>query len=87
MSLIQQPQPYEDWDWIYEIKHDGFRAFAVIEQGQCRFLSRKKHRLTGHRDLRAALVKEVNGELVVVDHHGENCLLESFRGDGTGTIV
>jgi hypothetical protein len=60
MSLVQQPDPFDDWDWIYEIKHDGFRALAVIEQGQCRFLSRRKHKLTGHQDLRAALVKEVN---------------------------
>ena len=62
MSLVQQPEPFDDWDWIYEIKHVGFRALAVIEQGQCRFLSRKKHKLTGHQDLRAALVKEVNME-------------------------
>ena len=77
MSLIQQPEPFDDWDWIYEIKHDGFRALAVIEHGHCRFFSRKQHRLTGHQDLRAALVKEVNaqtavldGELVVVDYLG-----------------
>ena len=79
MSLVQQPEPFDDWDWIYEIKHVGFRALAVIEQGQCRFLSRKKHKLTGHQDLRTALVKEVNaetaildGELVVVDHLGRS---------------
>lgn len=79
MSLVQQPQPFDDWDWVYEIKHDGFRAFAVIQHGQCRFFSRKKHKLTGHQDLRSALVKEVNaetalldGELVVVDHLGRS---------------
>ncbi len=47
MSLVQQPQSFDDWDWIYEIKHDGFRALAVIEHGQCRFFSRKKHKLAG----------------------------------------
>lgn len=74
-------QPFDDWDWIYEIKHDGFRALAVIEHGQCRFFSRKKHKLTGYQDLRQALVKEVNaetaildGELVVVDHLGRTSL-------------
>lgn len=78
-SLVQQPQPFDDWDWIFEIKHDGFRALAVIEHGQCRFFSRNKHKLTGHQALRAALVKEVNaetaildGELVVVDHLGRS---------------
>ena len=64
---------------IYEIKHDGFRALAVNENGQFRFFSRKKHRLTGYRDLREALLKAVNGEqdildgeLVVTDHLGRS---------------
>jgi hypothetical protein len=28
---------------------------------------RKKHKFTGHQDLRAALVKEVNGETAILD--------------------
>lgn len=77
MTLAQQPQPFDDWDWIFELKHDGFRAVAVIEHGQCRFFSRKKHKLVGYQDLRTALVKEVHaetaildGELAVTHHHG-----------------
>jgi bifunctional non-homologous end joining protein LigD len=79
VSAVQQPQPFDNWDWIYEIKHDGFRALAVIEHGQCRFFSRKKRRLTGYQELRAALVEEVHadaaildGELVVTDHLGRS---------------
>ena len=86
ISLVQQPEPFDDWDWIYEIKHVGFRALAVIEQGQCRFLSRKKHKLTGHQDLRAALVKEGNaetalldGELVVIDHLGRSVFADLMQ--------
>ena len=48
-------------------KHDGFRTLAVIEHGQCRFFSRKKHRLTVYRGLRDALVKEVTAEFVIID--------------------
>ncbi|HET8671801.1 MAG TPA: hypothetical protein VFM05_14625, partial [Candidatus Saccharimonadales bacterium] len=44
MSLVQQREPFDDWNWSYEIKHDGFRALAVIEHGQCRFFSKKKHK-------------------------------------------
>src|SRR5215212_364499 len=75
--LVQQREPFDDPNWLYEIKHDGFRALAVIEHGHCRFFSRKKHRLTGYQELREALVKEVtagsvipDGELVVTDHLG-----------------
>ena len=86
MTLVQQPEPFDDWDWLYEIKHDGFRALAVIEHGQCRFFSRKKHRLTGYQDLRAALVKEVNaetaildGELAVADHLGRSVFADMMQ--------
>jgi bifunctional non-homologous end joining protein LigD len=86
MTLVQQAESFDDWDWIYEIKHDGFRALAVIEHGQCRLFSRKKHRLTGYQDLRAALVKEVNaetaildGELAVVDHLGRSVFADMMQ--------
>jgi bifunctional non-homologous end joining protein LigD len=86
MTLVQQPEPFDDWDWLYEIKHDGFRALAVIEHGQCRFFSRKKHRLTGYQDLRAALVKKVNaetaildGELAVADHLGRSVFADMIQ--------
>ncbi|MGH7181865.1 MAG: hypothetical protein ACREJN_07815, partial [Nitrospiraceae bacterium] len=31
MPLVQRSRPFDDPDWLYEIKHDGFRAMAVIE--------------------------------------------------------
>jgi bifunctional non-homologous end joining protein LigD len=86
MTLVQQAEPFDDWDWLYEIKHDGFRALAVIEHMQCRLFSRKKHRLTGYQDLRAALVKEVHadaaildGELAVVDHLGRSVFADMMQ--------
>ena len=86
MTLAQQPQPFDDWDWVFELKHDGFRALAVIEHGQCRFFSRKKHKLSGYQDLRAALVKEVHasaaildGELAVTDHMGRTIFADLMR--------
>jgi ATP-dependent DNA ligase len=45
--LRRQTELFDDSDWIYEIKHDGFRALALIEQGKCRFVSRKNKTLLG----------------------------------------
>ena len=76
LTLISQKQPFDDPDWLYEIKHDGFRALAVIENGRCRFFSKNKHRLTGFRDLGEAIARELNvdaildGELVATDALG-----------------
>jgi bifunctional non-homologous end joining protein LigD len=86
MTLVQQPQPFDDWGWVFELKHDGFRALAVIEHGQCRFFSRKKHKLVGYQDLRSALVKEVHaervildGELAVTDHMGRTIFADLMQ--------
>jgi bifunctional non-homologous end joining protein LigD len=81
-----QKTPFDDPDWIFEIKHDGFRAMAVIEQGTCRFMSRKKQPLYGFRALGDALVNEVtaqtailDGELVVADELGRTVFASMMK--------
>ena len=32
--------PFYHHDWLYEIKRDGFRALACIEDGTCKLVSR-----------------------------------------------
>ena len=32
--------PFDDPEWIFELKYDGFRALAVIERGRAQLLSR-----------------------------------------------
>jgi bifunctional non-homologous end joining protein LigD len=33
--------PFDHDDFVFELKHDGFRAVAYIEDGSCRLVSRK----------------------------------------------
>ena len=80
VTLVSRVQPFDDPDWLYEIKHDGFRALAVFENGRCRFFSRNKHRLTGFRDLAEAIVKELNVESAILDG-------ELVATDGRGRTV
>jgi bifunctional non-homologous end joining protein LigD len=84
--LRQQKTPFDDPGWIYEIKHDGFRALAVIEQGTCRFVSRNKYPLSRFRALGEGLVKEVkagtailDGELAVVDDFGRTIFASMMK--------
>jgi hypothetical protein len=37
-------QPFDHADWLFEIKHDGFRTVAFIEDGHCRFISRNGYK-------------------------------------------
>ena len=34
-------QPFDHSNFVFELKHDGFRAVAYIETGTCRLVSRK----------------------------------------------
>jgi bifunctional non-homologous end joining protein LigD len=34
--------PFDHADWFFELKHDGFRALAYIEDGGCKLISRKQ---------------------------------------------
>jgi len=36
------PTAFDDPDFIWELKRDGFRARAYIEDGGCRLISRKQ---------------------------------------------
>jgi bifunctional non-homologous end joining protein LigD len=67
LPLTEQLEAFDDLTWVFEFKHDGLRALAVIEQGICRLLSRHKHELDGFHDLRTALVREVEVDNAVLD--------------------
>jgi bifunctional non-homologous end joining protein LigD len=84
--LRKQMVPFDDPEWIYEIKHDGFRALAVIEHDACRFFSRKNQLLAGYRKLGKAVAEEVkartailDGELVVIDPHGRTVFASMMK--------
>lgn len=88
LPLGQASEPFDNPDWLYEIKHDGFRALAVIDQGTCRFYSRNLHRLTGFDDLGRGLVVEIkadggvilDGELAVIDGDGRSLFAAMMTG-------
>jgi len=33
-------EPFDDPEWVFDFKYDGFRGLCYIEQGRCRFISR-----------------------------------------------
>jgi bifunctional non-homologous end joining protein LigD len=68
-----------NYDWIFEIKWDGFRCLALIEHGRCRLISRNGNQFSSFKVLCEALPKELNadnavldGELVVIDDSGRS---------------
>ena len=56
MRLRLVKEPFDNPDYIFELKHDGFRALAYIESGKCRLVSRNLKSLR-FESLRLALGK------------------------------
>ena len=70
--------PFDDPDWLFEVKYDGFRALAFIEGGECRLVSRNDHTYKRFLDLQRVLPADIaakdaiiDGELVVLDAEGK----------------
>jgi hypothetical protein len=40
MRLRLIKEPFDHPDYVFELKHDGFRAVAYIDDGECRLDSR-----------------------------------------------
>jgi bifunctional non-homologous end joining protein LigD len=70
-------KPFDSPDWLYEIKWDGYRALAYIQDGHLRLLSRNQNDLTAQFPELASLPRQVraasallDGEVVALDAEG-----------------
>ena len=69
--------PFDDDQWLFEIKWDGYRALAYLEDGGVRLVSRNQNDLTGDypelanlSDYIKARSAIIDGEVVALDEEG-----------------
>ncbi len=86
-------KPFDDEDWLYEIKWDGYRAIAFIDGKSVRLVSRNQNDLTAaypelhaipdHIQTRTAIL---DGEIVALDEQGRSSfsLMQQRTGVGEG---
>jgi bifunctional non-homologous end joining protein LigD len=67
LPLGRSDRPFDDPNWVFEIKQDGFRALALIEHGHCWLVSRRKHKFQAFGDLAAAIGREVKADVAILD--------------------
>ena len=86
-------QPFDDEDWLYEIKWDGYRALAFLDGKSVRLVSRNQNDLTAaYPELHAipdciqARAAVLDGEIVALDEHGRSSfsLMQQRTGVGEG---
>jgi len=70
-------EPFDSPDWLFEIKWDGYRAVAFIENGKVRLVSRNQNELTARypelKDLEKSVKAKtaiLDGEAVALDEQG-----------------
>jgi ATP-dependent DNA ligase len=74
MPLLKRPLPFDDPDWIFELKYDGFRALAVIEHGRAQLISRNGHPFASFSELGKQIAAALPNTRAVID--GEICSLD-----------
>jgi bifunctional non-homologous end joining protein LigD len=78
MPLARRAQPFSHPDWLFEIKHDGFRALAYLKAGQCQLVSRKRYTYSRFEKLTEQIASILNvqsaalGEIVCLDDMGKS---------------
>jgi bifunctional non-homologous end joining protein LigD len=74
INLAPRTAAFDDPEWVFEVKHDGYRCLAFLEDGAVRLVSRRGRELTRYAALAAALSKEINARSAVID--GELAVLD-----------
>jgi bifunctional non-homologous end joining protein LigD len=86
LTLVRQP--FDHPDFLFELKHDGFRALAYISEGQCELISRRRNSYKSFRELRSHLAglkvrnAVIDGELVCLDSEGRSVFDELLLRKG-----
>ena|ERR1700730_4182873 len=88
-KLARLLEPFDDKDWLFELKHDGFRSLAYLKNGQWRLVSRRRNTYKSFEVLREALsglkAKSaiLDGEIVCLDSNGVSQFKELLYRRGT----
>ena len=79
-------EPFDDSEWLFDFKYDGFRGLCYIERGCCRLISRNGNVLSRFEalgDRLAALLQIdeaiIDGEVVAVDETGRPLFYDLLR--------
>jgi len=90
LTLVRQP--FNDPNFLFELKHDGFRALAYISDGRCDLVSRRRNSYKSFGELRRHLAElklkdaVIDGELVCLDSEGRSIFNELLLRKGCPTF-
>jgi hypothetical protein len=66
VRLSRRSEPFDSNDYIFELKIDGFRSLAYIENGQCDLVSRNGNTFRNFKDLAQWIGENLGVENAVI---------------------
>src|SRR5262245_56269647 len=86
IAPIRRAEPFDDPEWLFDLKYDGFRGLCYLEQGRSRMVSRNgdlMSRFEGLGDRIAAALDVgdaiLDGEIIVADATGRPQFYDLLR--------
>jgi bifunctional non-homologous end joining protein LigD len=67
IRLSRRPEPFDSDDYLFELKIDGFRSLAYLENGQCDLVSRNGNTFRNFKDLAQWIGENLRVENAVID--------------------
>ncbi len=95
MKATLVDEPFDDPNWVYEVKWDGYRAIATINKGEVELISRNNktfndkfysiHKLLQKWKINAVL----DGEILVLNDKGVSDFgaLQNWRSEADGELI
>lgn len=88
-------KPFDDPDWVYEVKWDGYRALAFMSAGEVELVSRNKKSFNEkfypvYQALKEGKINAVlDGEIVVLHNSGRSDFgsLQNWRSEADGPLA
>jgi bifunctional non-homologous end joining protein LigD len=88
-------EPFDDPEWVFDFKYDGFRGLCYIEQGRCRFISRNCNVLSRFEALGDEVATVllgvddavIDGEVIAPDETSRPQFYDLIRRTRTPTYV
>jgi ATP-dependent DNA ligase len=81
MRLRLVRQPFDHSDYIFELKHDGFRAIAYLQNGESKLVSRNQQNL-GFEALKRSLLYAQH-----IEQHGKGFFAQICTRDIEGIVA
>jgi bifunctional non-homologous end joining protein LigD len=92
-KLSLRKEPFDSDDWIFELKHDGFRCLAYIADCECTLVSRHRNVFRTFKSLQTAIARTLkvrnailDGELICMDAQGRSVFSKLLRRSDTPVL-